>query len=189
MIGRVGEDPEGEALLLALAIAGVGHAAVLRDPRATPTEAPATAGDDEDATVLLGDAAPATTPVAVSSRPAAGPRLDAADVELGVRYLEPSGVLVVADGLPDDVVAAAVEAAGYAGTRLVVLVAESGAGSRRLPDGLPGDATVLAAPGDDDGSFDLLVGVYAAMLDAGSDPAAAFAEAQRATGWAPAAAD
>lgn len=189
LIARVGEDPEGEALLLALAMAGVGHAAVLRDPRPTPVESSAGAIDDEDAAALIGDSGPAPTLIAVSTRDEAGPRLDAADVELGVRYLEPSGVLVVADGLPDDVVGAAVEAAGYAGTRLVVLVGESATGSRGLPGGLPADATVLAAPDDDDGSFDRIVGVYAAMLDAGADPAAAFAEAQRATGWEPAAAD
>src|SRR4029453_11268758 len=37
LVGRVGEDADGEALVLALARAGVGHVALLRDPaRATP---------------------------------------------------------------------------------------------------------------------------------------------------------
>ena len=44
LVGKVGEDAEGEALLLALARGGVGHVALLRDPaRRTPVlvEAPA----------------------------------------------------------------------------------------------------------------------------------------------------
>ena len=37
VVGRVGDDPAGDRLLIALALAGVGHAAVLRDPaRPTP---------------------------------------------------------------------------------------------------------------------------------------------------------
>ena len=32
IVGRVGDDPDGDALMIALARAGVGHVAVLRDP-------------------------------------------------------------------------------------------------------------------------------------------------------------
>ncbi len=48
LVGRTGDDPAGDALLLALGRAGVGHVAMLRDPsRATPIAAPA-AEDAED---------------------------------------------------------------------------------------------------------------------------------------------
>ena len=66
-----------------------------------------------------------------------------------------------------------VEAAGFAGARLVLLV---GRGARRPRATSPPDATVLEAPADDDdGAFATLVGAYAAALDAGADPAQAFA--------------
>ena len=184
--GRAGEDPAGEALLLALAQAGVGHAAVLRDPvRPTPVvNRPVVApAEDEDASPFA-DPAPPTGPASPAAP--AGPRLEGADVDLAMRYLDPSGVLVVTDDVPSDVLAAAVEAGRYAGTRLVVLLAPGGLAARALPVGLPDDATVLAAPvaGEDDaGAFDALVGAYAAALDGGADPAAAFATAQGSTGW------
>jgi hypothetical protein len=194
LVGRIGEDAAGEALLLALAKAGVGHAAVLRDP-VRPTliapPAPASAlGADEDASPFE-EQAPARPETAASVAAASGgPRLEGADVDLGIRYLAPSGVLVVTDDVPSDVLAAAVEAGRFAGTRLVVLVAPGGIASRALPVGLPEDATVLAAPDEDDeGPFDALVGAYAAALDGGADPGSAFDAAKGATGWEAAAPD
>ncbi|MDP9482634.1 MAG: PfkB family carbohydrate kinase, partial [Chloroflexota bacterium] len=44
LVGRVGEDPAGEALLLALARAGIGHAATLRDA-VFPTSVVLSSGD------------------------------------------------------------------------------------------------------------------------------------------------
>lgn len=200
LVGRVGEDAAGEALLMALAKAGVGHAAVLRDPaRGTPIEAapaPNPDGDEDEAAFLLGDLplasgtpAPPATASATPS-PAEGPRLEPADVELGIRYLEPSGVIVVTDDATPDVVGAAAEASRYAEARLVVLLPPGRGSDRGLPGALPEDATVLAAPdGLDEGAFAELVGSYAAALDAGLDPAQAFAAAQGETGWVAAAAD
>src|SRR6185436_2957777 len=46
IVGRVGEDPAGEAVLLDLARHGVGHAAVLRDS-SRPTPVLAAPGDDD----------------------------------------------------------------------------------------------------------------------------------------------
>ena len=44
-----------------------------------------------------------------------------------------------------------------------------------VPDGLPGDATVLGSPASDpDDAFGALVGAYAAALDRGLDAATAF---------------
>ena len=191
LVGRVGEDPVGEALLIALANAGVGHAAILRDPtRPTPRLEPAAPAEDDEAS-LFADPAPVVAPAHGALGGSAGLRLDGADIDLAIKYLEPSGVLVVTDDVPPDVLAAAVEAGGYAQMRLVVLLAPGGLGARSLPAGIPADATVLAAPddGDDAGAFEALVGAYAAALDGGADPADAFTEAQGATGWEPAAAD
>jgi hypothetical protein len=61
LVGKVGEDPDGDVLVLALAAAGVGHVAVLRDPsRRTPRLVAPTrdAGYAADA-VRAGDAADA----------------------------------------------------------------------------------------------------------------------------------
>ena len=180
IVGRAGDDPTGDALLLALATAGVGHVAVLRDP-ARPTAvvaspvAPDSPADEDGAVGELGADAPVpATPVVVS----AGPVLEPADVALGLRYLAEFDVLVIVGDVPRDAVPVAVEAAGYAGARLVLVVQPGTA----APDDLPPEATVLAAPdADPDGAFAALVGAYAAALDAGEAPAAAFATA--AAGW------
>jgi hypothetical protein len=188
LVGRVGEDAAGERLLIALAKAGVGHVAVLRDPaRPTPVMAPAPVAADEDDDDVSPFADPPAAP-SPSTSPA-GPALDAADIDLAVKYLTPSGVMVVADDVPGDVLAAAVGAAAYAQMRLVVLLAPSVLAAGSLPAALPDDATVLAAPDEDDGAFDALVGAFAAALDAGAEPAQAFAAAQGGTGWEPVPAD
>jgi hypothetical protein len=177
VVGRVGDDPAGDRLLIALAHAGVGHAAVLRDPaRPTPVLAadPEREPGPEDAfedQVDAGDATPA--PQAPS-----GPRLQPADVALGLQYLTAFNVLVVADDAPPEVLPACVDGAAFAGASLVVLVGEGSA----PPPELPAAATVLEAPARDDGAFGTLVGLYAARLDAGDDPAQAFSAAL-AEGW------
>lgn len=191
LVGRVGEDPAGEALLIALANAGVGHVAILRDPTrptlAVEPPAAAPAADEDESPFREPGSIPAAA-VAAS----AGARLEGADVDLAVRYLEPSGVMVVTDDVPADALAAAAAACGYAQMRLVVLLAPHGLAARTMPAGLPEDATVLAAPdddADDGGAFAALVGAYAAAMDSGAAPAEAFAAAQGATGWEAAAAD
>ncbi len=191
LVGRVGEDAPGETLLIALARAGVGHAAVLRDPT-QPTllvDRPPAASDDDDSSPFS-ESAP-TRISAAEAASSAGGRLEGADVELAVRYIEPSGVLVVAEDVSADVLAAAVSAAGYAQLRLVVLLGPSDGAPRPVPAGLPEDATVLAAPDASDGAgaFEALVAAYAVALDSGSGHAEAFSAAQIATGWETALAD
>jgi hypothetical protein len=189
LVGRVGEDPAGEALLIALSRAGVGHAAVLRDP-VGPTPLIDDAPDDADEVDRgpFGDPTPLTTRPMVAGD-AGRIRLDAADIDLAVKYLTPSGVLVVTDDVPDDVLSAAVAASAYAQMRLVVLLGPSRRADQAVPAGLPEDATVMTVPEADDAAFDALVGAYAAALEAGADPGAAFAAAQGATGWELAPAD
>jgi hypothetical protein len=158
LVGTVGDDERADALTVALGRAGVGHAALLRVPgAATPTpEAPA----------------PSL------------PRLEAADVDLGLRYVPDCRVLVLAEPLSPGVTAVALDAAAYHGASVVAIV---GAGSEIEP-ALDAGATVLAAPGDQAAPFAELVGRYAARLDAGVDPGVAFAEAVHAVGWEPASA-
>lgn len=174
IVGRTGDDRAGDSLLIALARAGVGHAAVLRDPvTPTPVVAPVPEPDPAD---LLED-----VPEPGRADSMRGPRLGRADVALGLSYLTAFGVLVVTDEAPADVLPACVDGAAFSGAHLVVLVPAG----RPLPGGLPPDATVLAAPDvADDGAFAALVGAYAAALDQGEDAASAFRAATASTGWA-----
>jgi hypothetical protein len=183
LIGKVGEGPDGDAVLLAVAAAGIGHVAVLRDIEAVTIaadEAPDALSDApiEEIAGLDGsadgsaDATPATL--------APGPALDAGDLALALRYLPDYRVVVIAQELDAAALAAVVEAARWAGAALVVATPGAGATAD-----LPEDATVLEAPEDDDGAFAALVGRYAVALDGGKQPAAAFAGASSGSGWSP----
>jgi hypothetical protein len=109
----------------------------------------------------------------------AAARLDSADIELSLRYLTECRVLVIADTLDGPALDAAVDGARYHAAKLVV----AGAGESMGSPELPADATVLAAPEEDDGAFALLVGRYAAQLDAGHSAADAWRDAVSETGW------
>ena len=173
LIGRAGDDAAGDAMLLALARAHVGHVALLRDP-SRPTPIVAVAFDDE-VSVSAPDADPVSTPGSLTP---GRPVLEAADVSLGLRYLPSYDVIVVTDDVTADVIPVAAEAAEFASAHLVVLVGEGSA----PPDGLPADAVVLQAPLDDpDGAFATLVGAYAAALASGQAPADAFTAARGAS--------
>ena len=173
IVGRAGDDRAGDSLLIALAHAGVGHAAVLRDP-VVPTALAAPAHEVDPADLLTDAPGPGGGFIA------GGPRLERADVELGLSYLTAAGVLVVTDDTPADVLPACADGAAFSGAHLVVLVPAG----RRLPDGLPADAVVLTAPDDPaDAAFGAVVGAYAAAVDAGENPAVAFRAATRSVGW------
>jgi sugar/nucleoside kinase (ribokinase family) len=160
LVGKTGEDPLGDEVLLALAAAGVGHAAMLRDPdHATPLAIP---GDAPPPSAMLdGDDEPrvAVKPADPGDRPA----LEAADVELALRYLPDQRVIVVAEPQTDSVVAAVSEAADYAGARLVLVASAS---SQR-----PASALVIEPPADErDGLFGSLLGELAVLLEGGASP-------------------
>jgi hypothetical protein len=110
------------------------------------------------------------------------PRLDAADIELGLSYVGDCRVLVVADALDGAALGAAVDGATYHRAALVVAAPLDAAGA--APP-LPDDATVLDVPADteDDAAFAALVGRYAALLDAGRGASDAWRDAIAATGW------
>jgi hypothetical protein len=174
LVGRAGDDPVGDALMIGLSKAGVGHVAMLRDPvRRTPI---LDLGEPERAVPsVTGDDLPAEAVPALDDAPS----LEPADVALGLQYLTTFSVLVVTDDTPQGVLPVALEAASFADAHLVLLLAANAL----PPEGLPSAATVLAAPADDpDGAFAGLVGAYAAALDAGVPPAEAF-EGALARGW------
>lgn len=156
LVGSVGDDPAGEQVALGLGQAGVGHAALLRDPAgSTPTAVPAGASGGSSL-----------------------PRLEAEDVELGLSYLTDWRVLVLAELADERVLGVARAAADYHSAQLIVLT-EPG---QQVPSDPPG-ATILERPATDDGAFAGLVGDYAVRLEAGEDPAAAWAAAVRKAGW------
>ena len=173
LVGKVGEGPVGDAVLLSLAHDRVGHVAVLRDA-STPTPlAPDGSGDD----AVLGPEG--DEPKDPHPDEAARPTLDSGDLELALRYLPDYRVLVVADPLDETTLATVAAAGRWSGAQLIVVVA-SGA----TAPGLPEDATVLEAPAiDADGAFAAVVGAYAAALDRGASPADAFASASAGSGW------
>jgi hypothetical protein len=154
LVGTLGDDEPGDAVTLALARAGVGHAALLRVPGTTTPH-----GGTTD------------TPA----------RLDTADVELGLRYLSDYRVLIVADPVPADVLAVAVDAAAYAGAALVVVV---GPGERPMAT-IGSEATVLEAPNEARGPFAAAVAGFAIAVEAGAEPATALRAAVEAAGWEP----
>jgi hypothetical protein len=154
LMGTIGDDDAGDAIAVGLGQAGVGHAALLRDPAArTPRED----GPDQPAS----------------------PRLGAGDVQLGLSYLSDFRVLVLAEPLPPDAQRAALEAADYQGAAVIAVVGREGRGAEALGE----QATVLEAPEPEGPPFAELIAVYAVELDRGVDPAAAFEAARRAAGW------
>ncbi len=191
LIGRIGGDRAGDAVLLALARSGVGHAAMLRDPARPTRVAAARLDDDGEPLVPLaglrsdedaGDDRLTTLP-AVTDDASTAPSLEQGDVELGLRYVREYRVVVVAETLGGAPAREAADAAVFADAALIAVVPPSG----EVPAAFVG-ATVIAAPdADPDGAFAALIGRYAAALDAGGDPSAAFAEARAAAGWEPSA--
>ena len=220
LVGKIGDDPAGDAVMLSLARDRIGHAALLRDlAHPTPT---AFASDDYEPAVDLD--APDGLAAAfdddddpsgprhpreriLPADPALRPALEAADVELGLRYVADFSVLVLAEPLDADARRAAFEAAAYGQAHVIEIElagssssagSSSASGSTRqlatvvvlaadeAPPATP--LTAFEAPDDDpEGTFAVLIGRYAAALDAGRDPRAAFAEASRSGGWEPAA--
>lgn len=161
LVSRTGDDPAGDALLLALARAGIGHVAVTRDP-AHPTPVDADAADDPAADD--GEPAPARDPGLFG--------LEGADAELALRYLPDINVIVTVHA-PSDVLGQAATAAGWASAPLVAVV-PSDDGSPAVD--LPPTATTIALD-DDAGSLGgTAIGRFVAALDQGTDGRAAWDE-------------
>jgi hypothetical protein len=181
LVGVIGEDPTADGVILDLARGGVGHVALLRDPgRATPLVP--VSPDEVDDEASPDDPSPdepdpaGSVPVAASPDPA----LEAADVELGLRYLTDFAVVVLAEPVDGETVAVVAAAARWCEARMI-LVVQAG---QAVPDGLPSDVVVFESPPDDpDGAFADLVGAFAAALDEGTDPGVAFRSSIASNGW------
>ena len=172
LVGSIGDDPDGDRVVVELGRAGVGHSALLRDP-ATRTPM---VGQPRDARPL--------------------PRLEAEDVELGMRYLHECKVLVLGAELDPDALRVAQEGAEYHGAAVVMVAA---AGSLD-PDALGPTVTLLERPATedsetvsdavvvaaDDADFAAFVADYAVRLDRGESPAKAFSAALGDSAWEPA---
>lgn len=143
MVSKIGVDPAGEAVITKFAAAGIGHVALIRDG------ALATAVDG-----------------------AGSLEMDAADLELALRYLTSFDAVLLVDPTDDSVVATVLNACAYVGARLVVTRPE-GSTTAGVPTGERGDAPppleVERPAGDPAAVTDLLV---ALLLPDRESPAA-----------------
>ena len=143
LVSKVGVDPAGEAVIAKLAAGGIGHVALIRDA------ARATAGDEANAL-----------------------QMDAADVQLALRYLTSFDAVLLVDPTDDSVASTVLDACAYVGARLVMTRPE---GSRPavVPAGERGEAPPpldVERPGGDPAAVtDLLV---ALLLPDRESPAA-----------------
>ena len=172
VVGKTGDDATADGVVLDLARGGVGHVALLRDgSRPTPVDA----ADEIDAAAEI----PPADPVG-------GPAIDAADVDLGLRYLTAFEVVVIAEPAAPDLVAGVADAARWSEARMILVL---GSGSA-IPGHLPADVVVFEAPdADPDGVFAELVGSFAAALADGVGPGEAFRASVESDGWTEVAAE
>jgi hypothetical protein len=174
--GKIGDDDAGDAVVLAFAKAGVGHAALQRDAGIRTLVISPAPDEPLDPTAESSDPPPPTEP---ATGPEAAASLEAADVELALRYLTDFRVVVLTTAPGADTEAVIDDAVAYAGAKLILVV----------PPGSPvpaswESATVLESPeSDPDERFAQLVGQYAAALDRGVPPDRAFKGALGAAGW------
>ena len=143
MVSKIGVDAAGEAVITQLAANGIGHVALIRDgARVTAVDG---AGSLE---------------------------MDAADLQLALRYLTSFDAVLLVDPHDDSVVATVLDACAYVGARLVVTRPE-GSAPAGVPTGERGDAPppleVERPAGDPAAVTDLLV---ALLLPDRESPAA-----------------
>jgi hypothetical protein len=176
LVGKVGDDPLGDAVVLALGQQGVGHAALLRDAaRPTPCLVWTTDGDES----VHADESAGTTAIDPPD-PARWPALEAEDVDLALRYLPDLRTIVVADTVSSAVIGVVTAARGYLGAQLVVAASSANAA--------PAADLVLAPPEtDDDGAFAGVLGELAAALERGENAEAAFGGVAKRLGIEPSA--
>jgi ribokinase len=182
LVGRVGDDPDRDAVLLALSSCGVRHAAMIRDAGRPTRRVTRVAPDEGEPLVPVADLDVGTEDGSAVALEVSLPTMDAGDLALALGYLVDPRVVVVAEPVDEDAASAVADAGGFADAAIVAIVS----GDRPVQAAFA-TATVLVAPGDDEaGAFARLVGRFAAALDGGSIPAEAFARAREAEGWEPA---
>jgi hypothetical protein len=166
LIAKLGDDPAGDALLIALARAGVGHVAVLRDPVHPTAQRPPI---EDVVDPIEGGAAP----VPWTIEPGLAPVLDVDDVGLALRYLTEFRVVVAIH--PTGEITQEVAAAAAWGNAHLVIVTPPG---DAVPPDIPSGSVVLEAADDgiEESSFGSRLGIYAAAVDLGATPSDAFAD-------------
>lgn len=169
LIARVGDDPAGDDLLLALARASVGHVAVLRDSAHATVALPSDEVDGDVAAAAPSDAPSADDDADLAGRPV--PTLEAADVALALRYLTEYRVVVLIHPPSEAIVVEVAEAAAWAGAHVVALLEPRDPPAAALPP----EALVLEVMSAGNEDVGGLVGHYAAAIDRGDQPATAFA--------------
>jgi hypothetical protein len=97
------------------------------------------------------------------SDPAARPGLDAADVQLALRYLPDYRVVLLAEPQPDEIVSVVADAVAYAGATLLVAVGPGWRGT--APDGA---LVVEADTSDPESRLAELLGTVAARVEQGA---------------------
>jgi sugar/nucleoside kinase (ribokinase family) len=167
LIGKVGDDPAGDAVLIALNRLGVGHVAILRDA-AHPTPI----ANDEPSMDIELDPGPDTDARSTTDIGSVdAPILDAADVGLALRYL-PELAVIVAVHQPVDVVREAAAASRWAETTLIVVVSPT----ETAPDFLADGVLVVAAEAAAESAPGAAIGRYAAAIDQGIPAQRAYDE-------------
>lgn len=169
LVGRLGDDPAGDAIVGALARSGIGHAVLAR----VAGIATAIADEPPESADELDPFVDEAITTARQPRPSAasGVELDADDLDLALRYLGSFSVLVLTGGLRGDAFQVAFDAASFTGAALVIIREPAAAALDAPPEAL-----VLEAPSneDDDATFASFVGRLVAALDRGIAPRAAF---------------
>ncbi len=163
VVGKIGDDPAGDELLLVLARSGVGHVAMLRDASRSTVVLPA---EPDHVDVAAEPDAGSSSAVTDDGAPV----LEAADVQLALRYLPDARVMVAVHASPE-VLAEVVAAANWAEAHLVVVLEPDAS----APAGIPPDALVVAAARDDAEGVAARIGRYVAAVAAGEDRSGAYA--------------
>lgn len=175
LVARIGDDRAGDVLLVALARAGVGHVAVLRDPTHPTAYGPQADQPDLEAAIDDQPEDERDAPAWIVA-PGDAPGLDVADVGLALRYLTDFRVVVAVHPSPE-VAREAASAADWAGAHLVIATTTvDAAPALDVPDGTL--VLEVADPADDadpDSAVGARLGRYAAAVDRGDAPATAFA--------------
>jgi hypothetical protein len=108
LVGKVGNDGAGDAVVVALGRLGIGHAALLRDV-ARPTPVLTATQLEESVDSAAEEHAEEPQSLLLPVDPAARPALEAADVELALRFLPEASVIVLADPSAESTVEAGIQ--------------------------------------------------------------------------------
>ncbi|HET7027390.1 MAG TPA: hypothetical protein VFI28_06845 [Candidatus Limnocylindrales bacterium] len=178
LVGKVGDDLAGDAIVIELGRRGIGHSALARSESGLTPSTTAPAEPDDEADTGEAAAAEAAAELAQTEPPLPGLALEAADVKLALGYLPEISTIVVAAPLDEAAAKVVVDSAEYHEASLIVLV-EPGT----KPAKAFGRSIVLQSPAGAGEVFDRLVGAFAARIDGGAQPGDALRDVVASGGW------